>query len=376
MGNAVADRIANLAMKRLPTWMHDLADKMYKHSLSQDERPSKTLKYISDLNRERKCLELYRGAIPLTISELPVQNRNLMGEDAVKVYLQSTFSLPSVQFAEWCQSLPQSTWVPWPPGFTARVNLARRILCWAETLVWPSEIMNGLRVLAKLQRCGGWCPGSSSMWTSWSLRGCIFQFGFAVHLSLFSTWIISLMLRVWCLLISDQLWRSVQLSTQRAVARNRSFKKSFSHLMCRRGRRRFTGTVLQARWPGWLFDLFFFVWEKLLRRSLSTFVFHRIRRRCDKMLTKSHFFWRQGLQGHGATTWQTLQKLQDDLQTKICWVNINLEFGLSLTFYCTVQLGAFYFFQSHQYGPGWMNQRWIWATRAMYDSIIYDMWYV
>ena len=109
MGNAVADRIANLAMKRLPTWMHDLADKMYKHSLSQDERPSKTLKYISDLNRERKCLELYRGAIPSTISELPVQNRNLMGEDAVKVYLQSTFSLPSVQFAEWCQSLPQST---------------------------------------------------------------------------------------------------------------------------------------------------------------------------------------------------------------------------------------------------------------------------
>ena len=155
MGNAVADRISNLAMKRLGKWMHDLADKMYKQSLSQDERLSKTLKYMAHLNRERKCLELYKGAIPSTISELPVQNRNLMGEDAVKVYLQYDLQNGVKVCLNQLESLDLQ-------GSLQGVNLARHILCWAETLVWPSENHEWPEGPSKVAAMGG-CPGLSSM---------------------------------------------------------------------------------------------------------------------------------------------------------------------------------------------------------------------
>eukprot|EP00435_Cladocopium_sp_Y103_P051857 s137_g16.t1 len=131
MGNFVVDKLASLALKRCPKFLHDLVASILEDKATEKQSLSKVCQYLVELNKERRRLETEKH-VPAA-SSLQSQNvRNLMCADAVPV-LQA-YHFPGGVYV--CHDDLNADVLR---GSLQGRNLARYILKWAATLEWPDE---------------------------------------------------------------------------------------------------------------------------------------------------------------------------------------------------------------------------------------------
>ena len=132
MGNWIADKMANLAVSRCPKWILELADRLANFRKTQRSDMTRIFLYMADLNRERKQMDIERSKLSVSQAASLSEHRNLVCEDAVKLFLSYRVEDGQHVVHDMIDSENLN-------GSLQGVNLARFILRWAETLAWPHE---------------------------------------------------------------------------------------------------------------------------------------------------------------------------------------------------------------------------------------------
>eukprot|EP00435_Cladocopium_sp_Y103_P045590 s1794_g13.t1 len=135
MGNAVADKIASKAIQRGPLRLRQQAESISQHQKQQACDLERVFKYLVEMNNERKMLTLQSEQAKGSTSSSST-HRQFMGQEALEVL--SNFSCHDTHALDF-SDIDTDLLKAYLQGY----NLARLILLWAQSLLWPPEDLNG-----------------------------------------------------------------------------------------------------------------------------------------------------------------------------------------------------------------------------------------